>query len=372
MTSKLKNQWSISHNYLAGITFRKWLRLLAENHFRISPAYTHRAAFITLSSLLNSGTAMIEKLRFDKEIRAQEIVQPPLFILGHWRSGTTFLHNLLAQDDTRFQYASTYQVVNPYTFLTSEKFITRAFPKLLPPTRPMDNMALAFSSPQEDEFAPLLMTLYSVYLGMSFPDREDHYSRYLAFEGASRAEIEEWKSALKYFCQKVLLGDSRSLILKSPSHTARIRILLELFPDARFIHIHRNPYDVFQSQRHFFDTAGWYTYLQRPRLDDLDARIIARHEAMYDIFFRDRDLVSKDRIIDVRYEDLEANPTVQIKQIYDHLGLDNFDAFLPKLESYVSSLSGYKRNKFSKLTAIERDMVATGWARSFNEWGYSI
>ena len=63
-----------------------------------------------------------------------------MFILGHWRSGTTLLHYLLAQDAERFSFANTYQVVNPYTFLCTEETNTRRFARLVPSTRPMDNM----------------------------------------------------------------------------------------------------------------------------------------------------------------------------------------------------------------------------------------
>jgi hypothetical protein len=51
---ELKHRWSVSHNYLNGITAQDWWRLLKENGFRISPAYWHRGLFITLTSLLNT------------------------------------------------------------------------------------------------------------------------------------------------------------------------------------------------------------------------------------------------------------------------------------------------------------------------------
>src|SRR5690606_29592456 len=122
-----------------------------------------------------------ESRLFQHRIEATKITKPPGFILGHWRSGTTHLHNLLAQDDVNFAYANTYQVVNPHTFLATEEMNTRRFAWMIPEQRPMDNMALSFQSPQEDEFAPLLISLMSSYLGVSFPRRENFYNRYLTF-----------------------------------------------------------------------------------------------------------------------------------------------------------------------------------------------
>lgn len=370
MSQKLKHQWSISHNYMTGITFGKWFRLLADNNFNISPAYWHRAAVISLASISNSIFAAIEKRKFGDKISAVKITKPPVFILGHWRSGTTLLHDLLAQDAAQFQFANTYQVVNPLTFLTTEDFITKMFPGLVPPKRPMDNMALKFSSPQEDEFAPLLMTLQSVYMGISFPKRTEHYEKYLTFKGVPRNDVKKWQDAFVMFCKKLSLNNNRSLLLKSPPHTARIRTILEMFPDARFIHIHRDPYRVFQSQRHFFDTAGWYTYLQRPDLAAIDEGILKRYNRMYDAYFEDHSLIPKGNFCEIKFEDLEKNPIDEIKKVYEQLSLDKYDQFEPELVKYVTSLKGYEKNKFSSLDEPTRKIVANRWKRSFEKWGY--
>ncbi|MBL4918481.1 sulfotransferase family protein [Szabonella alba] len=370
MASPLKHRWSIGHNYLTGITFGAWCRLLWQNGFAISPVYLHRAAAITLASLSNSVLAGVEHLRFARRIDAVEITRPPLFILGHWRSGTTLLHELLAQDDVQFQTPNTYQVVNPHTFLTTENFTTRMFPWLVPPRRPMDNMALSFTSPQEDEFAPLLMTLTSLYLGMSFPRRAAHYERYLTFQDVDRAEVEAWKAAFLRFCRKITLHSPRAVLLKSPPHTARIRTILEMFPDARFVHIHRNPYDVFQSQRHFFDTAGWYTYLQRPDLAALDEAILTRHEAMYDAYYADLPLIPPGHLHEIRFDQLEADPVAGIAGVYQALSLPGFAGFEPRLRAYVATLKGYRKNSFAPLDATTRARVAERWARSFSKGNY--
>jgi len=283
MGGKLKHRWSLGNNYLAGITAGDWWRLLRENHFSVDPEYWHRAAFVTLASCMNSFYRREEERLFSSRVRATEIA-PPLFVLGHWRSGTTHLHNLLAQDNNQFAHANTYQVVNPHTFLSTEQANTRRFAWMVPKTRPMDNMALDFQAPQEDEFAPCLMSLHSLYLGISFPRREEHYARYLTFEDVPPAEIEQWKSAFVEFMRKLSFKYHRPLVLKSPPHTARIRILLDLFPDARFVFIHRDPYQVFQSCRHYFDTATWFTYLQRPDLT-CPPPLIEKHPAHAGISF---------------------------------------------------------------------------------------
>lgn len=370
MKPKLKHRWSLQQNFLMGLRFGDWMRVLAENKFRISPAYLHRAIAVTLVSPVNSLNAFIEQRRFGDAIEATEITQPPLFILGHWRSGTTHLHDLLSQDDTQFHAPNTYQVSSPLTFLTTEKLLSKLFAWILPKKRFMDNMPLTFQSPQEDEFAPLIMAQRSLYLAMSFPQTGQHYEKELTFHDVESAKVNAWKSAFVTFCKKLTISDPRALLLKSPPHTARIRTILEMFPDARFVHIHRDPYRVFQSQRHFFDTACWHMYMQRPDLTVIDDDILTRHEVMYDAYFDDLTLIPQDRICDVAFDDVEADPMATLARVYDHLSLEGFDGYRPKAQAYVDSISGYKKNSFSTLDAETKAIVADRWSRSFDTWGY--
>ena len=366
----MKHRWSLGHNYLAGITAGDWWLLLRQNRFAVDPVYWHRAAFITLLSGLNSFHHGRERRRYDRAIADTSITEPPLFILGHWRSGTTHLHNLIAQDTDQFAYPNTYQVVNPHTFLCTEAFNSRWFAGLIPSKRPMDNVALSFQSPQEDEFAPCLITLRSMYLGITFPRNESFYDRYLTFRGVSHEEVQQWKTGFLWFLKKLTLKHGRALVLKSPPHTARIRLLLEMFPHARFVHIHRHPYDVFRSFRHYYDTAMWYTYLQRPNLGTIDDRIIHRYNVLYDAFFEDVESIPRGQFHELRFDDLEGDPIHQVQQIYTNLGLSGFESFRPKLMTYINGLKGYQKNRFEDLPRSLRDRLANQWKRSFEVWDY--
>lgn len=366
----LKHQWSIKNNYLAGITAGDWWRLLDENRFSIDPAYYHRAAFVTLASLMNSMARRKEEQLYRDAVAATE-VQPPVFILGHWRSGTTHLHNLFSKD-TRFAFANTYQVTNPHTFLSTEEANTRRFSWMVPATRPMDAMEMSFEAPQEDEFAPCLMSLRSLYLGVSFPRHEDEYARYLTFEDVPEDETREWKDALMWFIKKLTFKYQRTLVLKSPSHTARIRLLLEMFPDAKFVHIHRHPYQIFRSCQHYYDTATWYSYLQKPDLGRIDERIIARYRLLHDAYFAQRDLIPKGHFHEVSFDQLDSDPLGTLREIYTALDLPSFSEFQPAAEAYIGTLKSYQKNRFTTLEPAIQEKIATEWKRSFDEWGYAI
>ena len=166
--------------FAGGITFGDWMRLLWENGFRIHPRCLPKAVSATLCSLGNTPLRWLEHWLYDRRIAAQPI-QPPLFVLGHFRHGTTHLHNLLAAD-RRFAYPRASQVAMPHDFLLTERAMSAVGSFLLPRTRcGVDNMALRPDSPSEEESAIGLMAACSPYLGWMFPARAEHYGRYLTF-----------------------------------------------------------------------------------------------------------------------------------------------------------------------------------------------
>jgi hypothetical protein len=353
-----------------GITLGRWVRVLRENRFAVDPPYWGRAAAITLCSIPNTLLAAWESLLYRKKISATKIA-PPLFILGTWRSGTTHLHNLLAQDD-RFGYPNTYQVTFPQTFLTTERINARLLGFFIPRKRPMDNVSFGVAEPQEDEFA-LAALIGGFSLGWAFPRRAGFYDRYLTLRGASASELAEWKAALTWFLQKMTFKCGKPLVLKSPGHTCRIKVLLEMFPEAKFVHIRRNPLDVFRSTEHLMRngvTPVWP--LQRPDFRDLDDRILRQYKEVYDAFFEERGLIPKGRFHEISFEELEADPLGQVRGIYEALALPDFGHVEPSLRRYLESLSGYKKNTLPELPPDLRERIAGEWRRAFDEWGYSV
>ena len=232
----------------AGITAGDWFRLLRDNRFAIHPRYALRFLSITSASLANSVNSTFEEWRYGRHF-AQETIQPPLFVLGHWRSGTTYLHHLLSQDD-RFAFPSLYQVCYPHTFLTTEALNTRLLSIFVPRTRfGLDNVEIDWNVPYEDEFAIATMSFLSSYMTLVLPGKQQYFDRFLTLDDASPDQVNCWKTALTTFLKKLTWKYHRPLILKSPGHTCRVKLLLELFPDAKFVHIRRNPFRVFQSTR---------------------------------------------------------------------------------------------------------------------------
>ena len=368
----IKDRWNVTESFFIGITLGRWLKLLQQN--KIDPIYWPRAAFVTLASIGNSFVATLEKAIFSRRIASTSIANAPVFVLGHWRSGTTLLHNILSQDSENFCFPNTYQVLNPSTFLTTEKLMAPVFDLFSDSVRPMDNVEMGMKMPQEDEFAPMLETLYSVYLSMAFPLNNDYYQRYLSFDEVADNDREEWKKAFLHFSKKLIVKNQggRSILYKTPSHTARIKLILEMFPDAKFIHISRDPYQVMRSSQHFFDTAVWKYYFQKPDLTELDNQIIDRYNDLYDAYFHCRDMIPEGNLISLRFEEFELDPKSHVKKIYEQFNIPSYSDVEPILHSYIDSLKNYKKNKFSPLPDELREKIRTRCERHFQNLDYPL
>jgi len=354
----------------AGITLGVWLRVLRENHFDVDRRYWGRAATISFGSIANTLLAAWENWLHGRKV-VNTRVDPPVFILGIWRSGTTHLHNLFAQDD-RFAYPTTYQVSYPHTFLTTEKVNARLLNFFLPKQRPMDNVAFGFAEPQEDEFALCSLTGRALPMAWAFPHRAEHYDRYLTLRGASTDEVAEWKAALVWLVQKLTLKQGKCLILKSPGHTCRVRLLLELFPGARFVHIRRNPYDVFRSMQHWMRAGTPVWALQRGELNDLYDRLIRQYREVFEVYFEERRLIPEGQLHEMNFEALEVDPVGQLHAAYEALSLPDFGHVEPALRRYLATLAGYMKNTLPELHGDWRSRLASEWRRCFEEWGYSV
>jgi omega-hydroxy-beta-dihydromenaquinone-9 sulfotransferase len=352
----------------SGVTLSQWLKVLVDNRFSVDPPYWGRMLSVTAGSIPNTAYALLEDALYGKAVR-DATVEPPVIILGIWRSGTTHLHNLLARDD-RFAYPTNYQVCYPRTFLTTERLNARIVDFFVPKKRPQDNVRMGMSEPQEDEFAFYSLTGRSFTMEWSFPRRAEHYHRYLTFREAPADEVAEWKAALTGLLKKLSFKYGKPIVLKSPGHTCRVKLLLDLFPDARFVHIHRNPYDVFQSTRHMYRSVISWTTFQRTDHTDVDDRIIHNYREVYDAYFEERALIPKAQFHEVAYHDLEADPLGQLRRIYEGLGFPDFGQAEPVVSRYLQSIAGYKKNTFPELPTALRERIATRWRRCFDEWGY--
>lgn len=352
-----------------GMRFSPWWNLLRRNHFDLSPRRVGMAVINAGLGPVNCGFSLIQQTRHGRKIEATEISQAPLFILGHWRSGTTLLHELLILDE-RHAYPDTYVCFAPAHFISSGPFIRPVVKYLLPDRRPIDNMKAGWERPQEDEFALCNLGLPSPYLTIAFPNRPPQCQEYLDFQGVPEEAKEEWKRTFLGFLKAVSYhtGNKR-IVLKSPTHTARIRVLLEMFPDARFVHIVRDPFVVFPSTMNLWKRLYRDQGVQVPRYEGLEEHVFETLTRMYAAFEADKGLVPQGRMAEVRYEDLVRDPVGRMKSVYESLELGEFDKVQPAFEEYAQTHKDYKTNEYA-LPEELRDRIARRWSRYATTYGY--
>jgi len=356
---------------LQGMRFGDFARVLRENRFAVHPAYWPRVASTGLGTLLGSILARRELSRFGERIDATPVVRP-IFILGHYRSGTTHLHNLLSQD-SRLGFPNYYQVTFPHTFLGSEHSLgTRIGNAFAVRKRPQDNVAIDLWATAEDEVALCALTGLSPQMMWHFPRHARQYRRFLSFREADCAERRRWQQAFLHFARKLSLRhEQRPLVFKSPCHTARISMLLEIFPDARFVHIHRHPFEIFQSTRKTERKVAPFFRFQRPAAAELDEMILWRYRAMYDAFFDEVAGIPDGCFAEVSFDQLQREPVAMMRRIYETLDLPEFDVTLPAVERYLTEVQDYRRNQYGELDPALRQRISQEWSRVFDTWRYS-
>ena len=352
------------------MTLGDWVKMLARERFAIHPLRWPMTACVTTVTAFNSVYALLQQAFYRRQIAQTDIVDDPIFIVGHWRAGTTLLHELLVTDE-RYTYPTTYQCFTPKHFLVSGKFLPALIRGLLPKKRPMDNMPAGWDHPQEDEFALANMGLPTPYLMLAFPNRIPYFPEYLDMKGVPPKDVARWKDGFLRFLKSVTLRTPKRIVLKSPPHTARIKTLLEMFPKARFVHIVRDPYTLFSSTVNLWKRLAEHEGLQMVQGDRLDEYVYHTMVQMYDAFHEQQPLIDPSRFCEVRYEDLVKNPLGEMRRVYDELALGGFDKAHPAMQAYMAGQSNYKANRW-QIPAETRAEIARRWRFYFERYGYPI
>ncbi len=224
--------------------------------YRIDLRYYPKLILSFIVSAIFGLMNLWERLIYKKRSKTYRSEEPPVFIIGFWRSGTTLLHSLMCQDP-RAGYVTTFQAVFPNLVLTRYKWMKRFANWALPKKRPFDSYPMDMDFPQEEEFGMMSLQPGSIYKIFYFPkDYNDIYETDLYFERLSDVSRNQWKKEYLDFIDRAMINTGGERYMsKNPCNIFRIRTLLNLFPDARFIFLYRNPYTVVESLCRFVNAV---------------------------------------------------------------------------------------------------------------------
>lgn len=354
-----------------GCDVAAWARLLARHGFAIHRSRWRAALVVSGVSIINSVLGLAQRAIYGPRVAATPVDAAPIFILGHWRTGTTLLHELLGQDP-RHAFPTTYECFAPHHFLLTRSWLPARLGRLAPSRKPLDNMAAGWERPQEDEFALCLLGQPSPYERIAFPNRLGAGAGTMDLRGLSPRALRRWKRTMLRFVQALTLAHpGHRLVFKSPPHTCRIPLLLELFPDARFLHIVRDPYAVYPSTLHMWRAICSVHSLQPIDWERLPEHVLGTFVRLYERLEEGKQLIPPGQFCELRYEDLLRDPVGQLEGVYRALALGDFEPARSALETHLAGIDRYETNRYL-LTAEERRTITDRWGQVIQRYGYAV
>lgn len=337
-----------------------WLRLLAVSLARpIRPKYWLRLGWCLAGALVGTGMTVHERLvllpvRLIKFGKGKPFNHPPgvLAVLGYYRSGTTHLHYLLSCD-RRFITPEWRHTIAPQGFLMSWWVLKWALVPFLGNRRPQDDVAFGPQWPAEDDFAMCNWVLASSLPGrFVLPSQHERFQKWHYLEGLSERQLARFRHFLAFFCWKLTrAAPSKRLLLKSPTHTARLAELRRVFDDnIKFIHITRDPEAVIRSNARMYERLSAHALEDLPPLDEVRRRIVDEYRKSEDKFLAEAAELGPDRLARIRYQDLIADPRGELKRAYDQLGLGWTDELDSQITRYLHAVADYRTASDAKGT----------------------
>ena len=333
-----------------------WARMLRRSG-GVRPRYWLRLGFILFTSFVGTICTvherlvlnLVRRLKFGSDPRIDH--EPgAVVILGYYRSGTTHLHNLMSCDD-RLVTPRWYQALAGQGFWIGWALIRFILVPFLGSSRPQDAVGFGPDWPAEDDFALCTFGGCSSLPGrFIFPSKHIDWNRWHGLDGLSEKELNRWRSLMAMFVWKLTRGRNKSkvILLKTPSHTARVAELDRLFKgNVKFIHLVREPGAVIDSNVRLHHSLKEHLLEDGPDAQNVRDRIVNEYDYTLEKCDRESQAIGSDRFTRVRYQDLRADPMGTLEQIYQTLGLAWDACAQASIRQYLGSLGSYSSEKES-------------------------
>jgi len=295
--------------------------------------YRTLCVVVPAMALLHTVTFALDPIVFPALRRTE--IRKPVFVVGHARSGTTYLHRMLA-NDPRFSYVLLWEMFFPSLI---EKKVLRAVlrwdrrlgGRIRKRVDAFDDRLFTKSNsvhesglfaPEEDEFL-LTMSCASGYWVVQYPQAQ-HLDFYYVDDRwpdrKRRRVMTFYRECVRR--QLVLNGPELTHLSKAPIHCGRVESLIRTFPDARFVVPVRNPYETIPS----FLKLMQFAWSARKRSEsDMQASFASFVESSYHYYQHPLEVLDAHPEVPaaiLNYGDLVTDPSGTMHRVYDKLGLD--------------------------------------------------
>jgi hypothetical protein len=293
-------------------------------------------------------------------------IRTPLFIVGNFRSGTTFLYRLLAKDTQNFTCFKTWEIylapsISQRKFFRGILIVDRLFGGFL--TRllhkiernmlsPIKLHQMGLNMPEEDE-GILLYVWNSLWIWFMFPVF-DELEKYFNFD----EKMPSWqkKAIMKFYrrcVQRHLYahGGNKIFLSKNPSFTPRIDTILKYFPDAKIINMTRNPIEMIPSNLSWFACCwSWFNDLKEPYPFKKEVMEMCRYWYLYPLKRLASEPKTGYKIIS--YKDITAQPEKVVKDFYSQFGFPLNKKFAQILKMEAERARSFNKTKVSSFSEL--------------------
>jgi omega-hydroxy-beta-dihydromenaquinone-9 sulfotransferase len=262
-----------------------------------------------------------------------------------------------------------YDVAIPDSCLTSYGYYSPFMRLMVSKQRPMDKVKLGINEPQEDEYALFRLTGFSPLERLIFPRTVSYFLLENESYLPEKIKRDEWRKEIQLFFKKLHYKSGKTIVSKNPFNSMRIPELLSLFPDARFIHICRHPFDVVPSTQHMVEIVqrqnALNSKIKRPSIEEVSIVL----KDILDGIRKDKMLIPTGRFVQIRFEDLEANPVKSMEELFTALDIPFPEQFIFNIRNYLSEIKEYNKNKFT-LSKEQKDYISASLIDHMEYLGY--
>jgi len=294
-------------------------------------------------------TILLEPFRWIEAIyfhlvRPKKRLESPIFVLGFYRSGTTWMQQLLAAHED-FATPSLFQTVAPEFMLLLGKILKpplQLASKVTGQQNPYHRLPFDWDFPGEEDVAINALTypcdFNRIYQYPSYAQETltQHFGTH------SEDTKNNWLNAHRYFLDKIQLAKpNKRIILKSPPNTARVGALVSAYPNAKFVYLHRDPATCMQSYLRLWEINEAFIFEDCPKeLQSQTAQAI--YEIVISQYRQQKHLIHPQNLIEISYEDFIQNPKQHLDDIYKKFNIPADDRKRERQYQLLQERSDYQ------------------------------